>query len=366
MVEEGSLTDVSAAPHQDTETELVLNIPETGRVYLKLKYYLKKKMPLLQPGHELGFEEWKLHNEDDRNQTPVQYMQGGEMSAANKIRVTENHVSFRFSSDKFTYVLDKRTGLFTEFETAGKKRMNHPMELNIWRAPTDNDMFLKEEWKKAHYDEAYTRAYQIEIVPDHNTIRIQEHLAVVADTVQKILDMKLTWEIDCFGRIKTSISAEKDPEFPVLPRFGLRLFLDKTWDEVTYYGMGPQESYRDKHQASSHGLYHSKVADLHEDYIRPQENGSHYDCDFVTVGNSNSGITVVSENPFSFNASVYTQEELERVAHNYELEESDSTVLCIDYAQNGIGSNSCGPEVLEKYRLDEEQFAFGVELILQL
>ena len=152
----------------------------------------------------------------------------------------------------------------------------------------------------------------------------------------------------------------------MLPHFGLRLFLDKTWDEVTYYGMGPQESYRDKHQASSHGLYHSKVADLHEDYIRPQENGSHYDCDFVTVGNSNSGITVVSENPFSFNASVYTQEELERVAHNYELEESDSTVLCIDYAQNGIGSNSCGPEVLEKYRLDEEQFAFGVELILQL
>ena len=366
MVEEGSLTDVSAAPHQDTETELVLNIPETGRVYLKLKYYLKKKMPLLQPGHELGFEEWKLHNKDDRNQTAVQYMQGGEMSAANQIRVTENHVSFRFSSDKFTYVLDKRTGLFTELETAGKKRMNHPMELNIWRAPTDNDMFLKEEWKKAHYDEAYTRAYQIEIVPDHNTIRIQEHLAVVADMVQKILDMKLTWEIDCFGRIKTSISAEKDPEFPVLPRFGLRLFLDKTWDEVTYYGMGPQESYRDKHQASSHGLYHSKVADLHEDYIRPQENGSHYDCDFVTVGNSNSGITVVSENPFSFNASVYTQEELERVAHNYELEESDSTVLCIDYAQNGIGSNSCGPEVLEKYRLDEEQFAFGVELILHL
>ena len=366
MVEEGSLTDVSAAPHQDTETELVLNIPETGRVYLKLKYYLKKKMPLLQPGHELGFEEWKLHNKDDRNQTAVQYMQGGEMSAANQIRVTENHVSFRFTSDKFTYVLDKRTGLFTELETAGKKRMNHPMELNIWRAPTDNDMFLKEEWKKAHYDEAYTRAYQIVIVPGSEKIQIREHLAVVADTVQKILDMKLTWEIDCFGRIKTSISAVKDPEFPVLPRFGLRLFLDKTWDEVTCYGMGPQESYRDKHQASSHGLYHSKVADLHEDYIRPQENGSHYDCDFVTVGNFNSGITVVSENPFSFNASVYTQEELERVAHNYELEESDSTVLCIDYAQNGIGSNSCGPEVQEKYRLDEEQFAFGVELILQL
>lgn len=70
--------------------------------------------------------------------------------------------------------------------------------------------------------------------------------------------------------------------------------------------------------------------------------------------------------PFSFNASVYMQEELERANHNYELQESDSTVFCIDYAQNGIGSNSCGPEVQEKYQLNEEQFAFGVELILQL
>ena len=62
----------------------------------------------------------------------------------------------------------------------------------------------------------------------------------------------------------------------------------------------------------------------------------------------------------------YMQEELERANHNYELQESDSTVFCIDYAQNGIGSNSCGPEVQEKYQLNEEQFAFGVELILQL
>ena len=56
---------------------------------------------------------------------------------------------------------------------------------------------------------------------------------------------------------------------------------------------------------------------------------------------------------FSFNASVYTQEELERVSHNYELKESDSTVFCMDYAMNGIGSNSCGPDVMDKYRFDE-------------
>ena len=102
---------------------------------------------------------------------------------------------------------------------------------------------------------------------------------------------------------------------------------------------------------------------MHEDYIRPQENGSHYDCDYVELTNGQCGIAAVSKNPFSFNASVYTQEELERVSHNYELKGSDRTIFCMDYAMNGIGSNSCGPDVMDKYRFDEEAFQFQFELI---
>ena len=79
-----------------------------------------------------------------------------------------------------------------------------------------------------------------------------------------------------------------------------------------------QESYCDKHQAASHGLYQANVDDLHEDYICPQENGSHYDCEYVELNNSRYGIVVSAENAFSFNASYYTQEELEKKTHNYE------------------------------------------------
>ena len=249
------------------------------------------------------------------------------------------------------------------FIFAGRSYINHPMELNIWRAPTDNDMYIKLEWKKAHYDAAYTRAYRIEVLQNKHGVLIMEHLAVVADTVQKILDVEMTWKINEDGKIEAVIEAVKDKEFPDLPRFGIRMFLNKKMDEITYFGMGPQESYRDKHQASCHGLFRSKVAQMHEDYIRPQENGSHYDCDYVELTNGQCGIVAVSKNPFSFNASVYTQEELERVSHNYELKESDSTVFCMDYAMNGIGSNSCGPDVLDKYRFDEEAFKFQFELI---
>ena len=360
-MEKGKLANVVAAPHSDAEVELKLQVPNTGKIYLKLIYRLKKEMPLLEQGYELGFDEMKLANEDDRNRQAVKWME--QEKAIGTINVKENDRQIVLQAKDFTYVLDKRTGLFEDMQFAGRSYINHPMELNIWRAPTDNDMYIKQEWKKAHYDAAYTRAYRIEVLQNKHGVLIMEHLAVVADTVQKILDVKMTWKINEDGKIEAVIEAIKDKEFPDLPRFGIRMFLNKKMDEITYFGMGPQESYRDKHQASCHGLFRSKVAQMHEDYIRPQENGSHYDCDYVELTNGQCGIAAVSKNPFSFNASVYTQEELERVSHNYELKESDSTVFCMDYAMNGIGSNSCGPDVLDKYRFAEEAFQFQFELI---
>ena len=360
-VEKGKLANVVAAPHSDAEVELKLQVPNTGKVYLKLIYRLKKQMPLLEQGYELGFDEMKLANEDDRNRQAVKWME--QEKAIGTINVKENDRQIVLQAKDFTYVLDKRTGLFEDMQFAGRSYMTHPMELNIWRAPTDNDMYIKQEWKKAHYDAAYTRAYRIEVLQNKHGVLIMEHVAVVADTVQKILDVKMTWKINEDGKIEAVIEAIKDKEFPDLPRFGIRMFLNKKMDEITYFGMGPQESYRDKHQGSCHGLFRSKVAQMHEDYIRPQENGSHYDCDYVELTNGQCGIAAVSKNPFSFNASVYTQEELERVSHNYELKESDSIVFCMDYAMNGIGSNSCGPDVLDKYRFAEESFQFQFELI---
>ena len=360
-VEKGKLANVVAAPHSDVTVELKLQVPNTGKIYLKLIYRLKKEMPLLEQGYELGFDEMKLANEDDRNRQAVKWLE--QEKAGETIGVKENDKQIVLQAKDFTYVLDKRTGLFENLQFAGRSYINHPMELNIWRAPTDNDMYIKQEWKKAHYDAAYTRAYRIEVLQNKHGVLIMEHVAVVADTVQKILDVEMTWKINEDGKIEAVMEAVKDKEFPDLPRFGIRMFLNKKMDEITYFGMGPQESYRDKHQASWHGLFRSKVAQMHEDYIRPQENGSHYDCDYVELTNGQCGIAAVSKNPFSFNASVYTQEELERATHNYELKESDSTVFCMDYAMNGIGSNSCGPDVLNKYRFAEESFQFQFEFI---
>ena len=361
VISKGILPEFSVAPHGEGITNLKINVPENGKCYLKLIYHLKKELPLLDEDHILGFDEIEVSKEDTKCKLAEKWIPKTVVDS--ELQVNENDTQIHIKGREFAYTIDKRTALFTEMKFAGREYLNHPMELNIWRAPTDNDMYIKAEWKKAQYDKAYTRAYTTEVVQGKHGVKITSHASVVAETVQKILDVTITWKIEAAGKIDADIAVTKDDEFPDLPRFGVRMFLDKKISAVRYFGMGPQESYCDKHQAASHGLYRADVGDLHEDYIRPQENGSHYDCEYVELNNSRYGIVVSAENAFSFNASYYTQEELEKKTHNYELIESDSVVFCVDYALNGIGSNSCGPVVLEQYRFDDVLFRFQFTLI---
>ncbi len=361
VISKGILPEFSVAPHGEEKTNLKINVPVNGKCYLKLIYHLKKEVPLLDEDHILGFDEIEVSKDDAKCKLAEKWLQ--KTAVGSELQVNENDTQIHIKGREFAYTIDKRTALFTEMKFAGREYLNHPMELNIWRAPTDNDMYIKSEWKKAHYDKAYTRAYTTEVVQGKHGVKITSHASVVAETVQKILDVTITWKIEVAGKIDADIAVTKDDEFPDLPRFGVRMFLDKKLSAARYFGMGPQESYCDKHQAASHGLYQANVDDLHEDYIRPQENGSHYDCEYVELNNSRYGIVVSAENAFSFNASYYTQEELEEKTHNYELIESDSVVFCVDYALNGIGSNSCGPVVLEQYRFDDVLFRFQFTLI---
>ena len=361
VISKGILSEFSVASHGEGKTNLKISVPENGKCYLKLIYYLKKEMPLLEENHILGFDEIEVSQKDAKCQLAEKWLE--KTATDSELQVNEDDTQIHIKGREFAYTIDRRTALFTEMKFAGREYLNHPMELNIWRAPTDNDMYIKAEWKKAHYDKAYTRAYTTEVVQGKHGVKIVSHASVVAETVQKILDVTITWKIEAAGKIDADIAVTKDDEFPDLPRFGVRMFLDKKLSAVRYFGMGPQESYCDKHQAASHGLYQANVDDLHEDYIRPQENGSHYDCEYVELNNSRYGIVASAEKAFSFNASYYTQEELEKKTHNYELAESDSVVLCVDYALNGIGSNSCGPVVLDQYRFNDVLFRFRFTLI---
>ena len=352
----------SVLPHKKGTILLDIAVPDSGKCYLKVSYHLKHGTSVMAQGSRMGFDEILLKNQDGRNQQATALLETQEQKEA-EVQVSETDRFLSVRSDTFFYVYNKLSGLFEQLSVDGEELLETPMELNIWRAPTDNDRKIKQEWIDAGYDRSKARAYDTHWEMNGEGIRIYSTVSVAAVAIQKVLDIEAVWKIYRTGEISVKMHVKKDREFPQLPRFGIRLFLRGEYENLKFYGLGPHESYRDKCRSCSHGLYDTTVEEQHEDYICPQENGSHTDCDYLMLEKENQTVTAVSSRPFSFNVSYYSQEELTRKAHNFELEKSGSTIVCLDYAQNGIGSNSCGPELRKEYQFTEETFTFDMKFL---
>ena len=133
---------------------------------------------------------------------------------------------------------------------------------------------------------------------------------------------------------------------------------------MTYFGYGPHECYCDKNSSVYKSKFCTDVDSLFENYLMPQENGSHYGTDWVRVTNQQEGgLLFWSKTPFSFNASHYTPQALEAARHPHELKKKEETVLHIDYKMSGVGSNSCGPKLLETYQFNEKEFSFEISIL---
>ena len=363
LVQEGQLEKLPAiAPHMSGSMILNVQVPAKGRCFLKISYYAKNGSSLIAEGYELGFDEIALENQDDRNQVALSHWHRKAV-LEDSICVSEDERYLTLTSASYTYRYDKFNGMFIQMTYQGHELLERPMELNVWRAPTDNDRKLKDQWFAAHYDKAVTRAYNTHFVATDSEVRIHSDLSIGAIAVQRFMTVEIDWTVTVAGGVCANILTKRNMEFPELPRFGLRLFVPETMEQVSYFGLGPMENYMDKRQAASHGLYHDTVDGLHEDYIRPQENGAHGSCDYVMLGSDDLRLIAVGPEPFSFNVSHYTQEELTEKAHNYELNKCGSTVLCLDYRHNGIGSESCGPVLQKKYKLIDETIDFAIRMI---
>ena len=368
-------------PHQEKTIKLSLKKAEEG-CYIKFDYIQKNDKPFTSEGHALGFDQIRIPEDIDKlindlamdediiatrlDLNDIYNKNINSITTINKPSVYRENNNIIIAGEDFKYTYNALTATFDKIVYKNISLIEKAMEFNIWRAPTDNDRYIRNKWEGYGYNRTISRAYNTDILDTDEGIIISSEFSIAAAYIQRILTVKANWVISNSGQIELHMEADKNMQMPYLPRFGLRLFLSKEIDNVEYLGYGPYESYIDKHQASYIGKFNSKIEALHEDYIKPQENGSHYACEYVKL-NSDSGIgLLVKANslPFSFNASRYTQEELTVKGHNFELEQSPYTVLCLDYAQSGIGSNSCGPALLEKYRLDEEAFFWSIKIKL--
>lgn len=331
-------------PHGQKEIRLSYPAGLTGDFAVHFTAYQLADTPLVPAGTLLGEDEAGRQLYD-----PAQAEAEGQ--GAIHIRETERHLIL--TGENFRYVYSKTRACFDEMVCGGRTLLKAPMTYNIWRAPTDNDRGIARTWREFRYDRAFSRGYETTASVEDGACVVRSRFAVCMVVNSPAVRGNAVWKISPGGAVEVCIEGERNPAAPALPRFGLRLMLPASMQDAAYFGYGPYESYADKHRASFRHLYQATVAGLHEDYLKPQENGSHYDCSYLQLQDEQGGLRVRGES-FSFNASPYTQEELTRKAHNFELQASGCTVLCVDAFQNGIGSNSCGPRLSQAYESPAE------------
>ncbi len=336
---------------------LSLQLPEdNGNVWIvNLQYRKKHATQLVAENHLLGFEQIVLFEQNNFAKKAISTQYNG-------FEINENRREWIIQNSSIRYVFDKQKGILKVIEKEGENLLKAPLEFNIWRAPLDNDGLIRQHWQQAGYHQATSRTYgDFELSANENGLVVAVKGGLVATAQSRLLDFKAQYQLYDTG-FTLSLNVKRPEHLPFLPRFGLRFMLSDNFQQTEYFGYGGSESYIDKHHLATLGKHITTPKDNHVDYLKPQENGSHFGCFFVQIASTKNTLLVQSKIPFSFNISPYTQEELTAKKHNFELAESGYMVLCVDYKMSGVGSNSCGPALKSEYRLNETQWQWDIEV----
>jgi beta-galactosidase len=357
-VEQGHIGNLNTAPHAAQLLTIPYTLPgsSTGRYLLTLSFTQQNETRWAGSGYEITFEQFELPVAKVEDEPAVQ--------ERHPIRVERDGHAVSIEGFDFRHVFDLYDGMFTTISKHGVDMIVAPPKFTVWRAPTDNDRNIKDQWMQEGYNRAGMHVYRSEIAKQTDTIvEISVHFSLGGYIKKPILHSEALWRVDSTGKISLHVKVKVREGLVFLPRFGLQFTMPEGTEEVEYFGLGPHESYIDKCRSVKRGKYLRKVDELFENYIMPQENGSRYGTEWVIVSNEQGmGLKFTAQDNFSFNASHYTPEDLTAATHDVELRKRKDTIVHIDYKMSGVGSNSCGPELLEKYRLDKKEFEFGMSI----
>ncbi len=276
------------------------------------------------------------------------------------VNIEETEKEVHITTNSTIYTFSKMHGTISSIKKDGCELLASPLQLTVWRAPTDNDRKIKSKWglfednmSSVNLNRLFNKVYSYKI--SGNSIIVDGSLGGIA----RLPFFKYTtvFEFDINGALKISLNGDLLEKIacPFYPRLGYELSLTKPNDSFTYFGMGEYENYCDMHYHAKIGKYHSTAAKEYVNYIVPQEHGNHTRTKWLKM---DCGIEFIGQPEFEFNVSEYTSAALTEATHIDELKKNGLTNVRIDYKVSGLGSNSCGPELLENYRLKKGKIGF--------
>ncbi len=296
-------------------------------------------------GFELGCLQEKL---------PVEINTAKE--AKEPLAVSEDRWEITAEGNGFKYVLSKQTGTFSSIVRDGEEQLMEVSKLSYFRATTDNDRKIRanwdgtNNWQGENYDRVFSKMYTCDVADNKVTFT-----ASAAGVSRKpFFNYTISYEFYNDGSVLVTLDGKRRENAFWMPRLGYEFKLPYDKDAFTYFGNGPLESYRDM---THHGTvtFHESTADAeYVPYVRPQEHGNHTDSKLLDI----HGSLAFEAEDMEISVLHHGTDALHSAKHTDELKKSDGTHVRVDYKVSGIGSNSCGPELSEKYRLCEEDIHF--------
>jgi len=362
VVRQGRITELNIAPQHHRTYALKLGDLATldGFCYLNLYFRSNEATAWADAGHEVGFEQVEL---DCAAMAPAaRAPMKQRFSATNRTNEIVIH------DGDHIYTIDRVHGLLSSMIGNGKELLASPVVPTIWRAPTDNDRNVKNEWLASFYHRMAVKCYSCTLTDvTENEIRVVAVLSMGASAKRPLIKLDVTYVFTRGEGVVLDMNVKVEKENAFLPRFGVEFKMPADCEQLAYFGRGPVESYLDKKNASRVSRYSTSVTEHFEHYVHPQENMAHTETRWVEVSNrAGQGLlatnTEVSKS-FSFNCSHFTTKQLTETAHDFELQPLAETVVHLDYRHSGIGSNSCGPQLDSELRLNETAFRFAVRLL---
>lgn len=279
-----------------------------------------------------------------------------------RVTTSQDKVIVHFDGGEF--VFDTKSGRVVSYVKNGEQYINtSPMGdglgfgLSVYRAPIDNDMNIERMHSKLALDTetlypikklAADKAYKIV----GNRVDISYKYRLNTAKKKNVIKAEITYSVYKNGAVEVDASCSSSTNFVFAPRFGITLEMPKRFDNVEYYGLGDKPNLSDYREHALLGIYNTKVSDMHEPYIKPQESSMRSDTLWSQVTDEEGkGLRFTCLNGrMVFSADPYTSKQCAKARHNEELVDCNTTYLHFDSYMLGAGSNACGPVPSKKHK----------------
>ncbi|MBM7570408.1 glycoside hydrolase family 2 TIM barrel-domain containing protein [Aquibacillus albus] len=371
IIHEGS-QKMDAIPARDSRViSLPYTLPSSSSdtdYWLNVRFVTTTSTKWAPIGHEVAWTQFLL---------PVTAEQGVNKLTIQQhpIQLHETEMDLSIIGADFDITFDKISGTIKGWKYNNATVMESGPRLHLQRANIDNDRWnnthtkpvsSKEMWQQynLHLLQHRLQGFTVETIENKQKVEVTVKTRVAPPKYNWGIETTYVYTIYGSGDVEIQVEGHKVGNAPeVLPRIGLQLRLPKHQQHVTWYGRGPGEAYVDSKEATKFGIWSNSVDGLYTPYAFPQENGNRHQVSWASFTNTYGvGLLTVGKPTFDFSAHYYTTENLEQAEHPYELEKQDFITLNLDYKHHGLGSASCGPDVLEKYQLTDSEFEFSVRL----